>query len=64
MFCSNAIAKNFTLASPNGRLKALVNVDKAITYQVTYNGKRLLAPSQISMTIINPFKCDSYEWKN
>lgn len=46
MFCSNAIAKNFTLASPNGRLKALVNVDKAITYQVTYNGKRLLAPSQ------------------
>lgn len=51
MFCSNAVAKNFTLASPDGRLKALVNVDKAITYQVTYNGTRLLAPSQISMTV-------------
>lgn len=51
MLCASAIAKDFTLASPNGKLKVTVNVDKTITYEVNFNGQQLLAPSQISMTV-------------
>ena len=53
MFCVNAVAKNFTVVSPNGRLKADVAVNRTITYQLTYNGLRLLAPSEISMAVGN-----------
>ncbi len=49
--CITAVAKNYNVASPDGRLKACVTVDKTITYQVTYNGQQLIAPSQISMTV-------------
>lgn len=51
MLCASAIAKDFTLASPNGKLKVTVNVDKTINYEVNFNGQQLLAPSQISMTV-------------
>lgn len=51
MLCASAIAKDFTLASPNGKLKVTVNVDKTITYEVNFNSQQLLAPSQISMTV-------------
>jgi alpha-glucosidase len=51
MLCISAVAKNYTVVSPDGRLKALVEVGKTISYQVTFNGQQLLAPSQISMTV-------------
>jgi alpha-glucosidase len=51
MLCTSAMAKNYTLASPNGKLKVTVNVDKTITYEVNFKGQQLLAPSQISMTV-------------
>lgn len=51
MLCMGAVAKDFIVASPDGRLKATVNVGKTITYEVNYNGQQLLAPSQISMTV-------------
>lgn len=51
MLCTSAMAKNYTLASPNGKLKVTVNVDKTITYEVNFNEQQLLAPSQISMTV-------------
>jgi len=53
MLCVSAVAKDFTVKSPNGRLKATITVGDAITYQVTYNGQQLIAPSQISMTVEN-----------
>lgn len=51
MLCTGAMAKDYTLASPNGKLKVTVNVDKTITYEVNFKGQQLLAPSQISMTV-------------
>ena len=49
--CANALANDFSVASPDGKLKAKVSVGKTLVYEVNYNGQQLLAPSQISMTV-------------
>lgn len=46
-------AKNYDVVSPDGRLKADINVDKNITYSVTLGDKVILEPSAISMTMEN-----------
>ena len=46
-----AAPKNYTLASPDGRLKATVELGEQISYTVEADGVQLLAPSQISMTL-------------
>ena len=43
--------KTWTLASPDGRLRAEVCSGGKITYTVTFDGKAILAPSEISMTL-------------
>ena len=49
--CANALANDYSVASPDGKLKAKVSVGKTLVYEVNYNGQQLLAPSQISMTV-------------
>ena len=44
-------AKEITVASPDGRLIATVSIGERITYALTLDGKALLSPSPISMTL-------------
>ena len=53
MLCISAVAKNYSVVSPDGRLRANVMVGKTVAYQVVYNNQQLIAPSQISMTVDN-----------
>ena len=47
-------AKNtWTLSSPDGRLKAEIKANGKISYSVTFDGKTILAPSEIGMTLDN-----------
>ena len=46
-----AAPKNYTVASPDGRLKATVELGERISYTVEADGVQLLAPSEISMTL-------------
>jgi alpha-glucosidase len=46
------VAKSFNLSSPNGQLKAVVNVDKQITYQLSYSGTPLLQPSPLTVNVV------------
>ena len=47
----SAQAKIYRLASPNGRTTIEVDDQERITWTVSHNGKRILAPSAISMTV-------------
>lgn len=49
--CS-AFASQYNVVSPDGRLKANINMGKKeVTYSVTLNGKEVIAPSPLSMTL-------------
>ena len=47
----NLDAKDYTVSSPSGELKVNVSVNENITYSVTLNGKEIISPSAISMTL-------------
>lgn len=50
-FASFAAKKTWTLSSPDGRLKSEIKADGKVTYSVTFDGKEILSPSAVSMTI-------------
>ena len=43
--------KEYQLQSPSGNIVAEINADKQLSYTVSYDGKQLLAPSRLSMTL-------------
>lgn len=45
--------KQFTLASPDGNLKTTITIGDRLTYDITCNGRQILTPSPISMTLDN-----------
>ena len=48
----NVVAqKNFTLDSPDGKIKALIRIDKTIVYSIHHDGDLLLDESPVSMTL-------------
>ena len=49
--CGQLKANDMTVTSPNGRLTATVNDDNGLTLAVSLDGKVLLAPSSISLTL-------------
>lgn len=54
MFVFSAYAqKVFTLKSPSGKLSATISSGKQLTYDVSCNGRQVVAPSAISMTLDN-----------
>lgn len=54
MFVFSAYAqKVFTLKSPSGKLSATISAGKQLTYDVSCNGRQVMAPSAISMTLDN-----------
>ena len=46
-------AKDVELKSPDGKVVVMVNTDYHVSYSVKREGVRLLAPSQISMTLLD-----------
>ena len=50
-FMSMAAGKVYSLTSPDGRIKAEIKADGKVTYSVTFDGKTILEPSGISMTL-------------
>ena len=46
-----AAEKSYTLSSPDGRVGAIVSVGDKLTYAVTFDGKRVVAPSQIALRL-------------
>lgn len=53
MISMGVMAKDFTLTSPDGQLKATINTDGKITYALEYHGIQALTPSEISMTLVD-----------
>lgn len=57
MFAALAVggvnAKEYQLASPDGLLKAVVNAGDKLTYEVTFGGDTVIAPSALGMTLSN-----------
>ncbi len=47
----NLSAKDYTVKSPSGKITVNVSVDENVTYNVSLNGKEIIAPSEISMTL-------------
>ena len=47
----SAAAKDYTLLSPDGRLQVNVQAGNTLTYSVSYNGKLLISPSEIGLTL-------------
>ena len=45
--------KQLTLASPDGNLKTTITIGDRLTYDITCNGRQILTPSPISMTLDN-----------
>ena len=50
---ASAAKKAWTLSSPNGRVKAEIKADGKVSYSVTFDGKAVLAPSEIAMKLSN-----------
>ncbi len=48
-----AAEKSYTLTSPDGRVSATVNVGEKLTYSVGFDGKSILAPSQIALHLLD-----------
>ena len=44
-------AKDYTLLSPDGRLRICVQTGPVLTYTVSYNGVELITPSEIGLTL-------------
>lgn len=51
-FCY-AEGKEYSLSSPDNRLKAAINIDKQITYSISLNGKTYILPSPLSVELQN-----------
>lgn len=55
LFCNAeniaAKASNYSITSPDGKTVVQIVFDNNLSYSVTHNGKEVLAPSSISMTI-------------
>ncbi len=47
-----AADKSYTLTSPDGCVVATVNVGEKLTYAVTFEGKEIVAPSQIALRLV------------
>lgn len=45
--------KTITLSSPNGKLQTTITTGDKLTYDITCNGRQILAASPISMTLDN-----------
>ncbi|MDR0891765.1 MAG: glycoside hydrolase family 97 protein [Mediterranea sp.] len=45
--------KTFTLGSPDGKLQTTVTVGDQLTYDITLDGRQILAPSPLGMTLEN-----------
>lgn len=52
-FATMRAQKQFTLNSPDGKLQTTVTIGEKLTYDITCNGRQILASSPISMTLDN-----------
>ena len=65
-----AAKTSWTLTSPDGRIKAEIKADGKVSYSVTFDGKTVLAPSEIAMVLDNGSTFGegkvkkTYSWKN
>ena len=65
-----AAKTSWTLASPNGKIKAEIKADGKVSYSVTFDGKTVLAPSEIAMVLDDGSTFGegkvkkTYSWKN
>ena len=50
---SFAAKSSWVLTSPDGRVKAEIKADGKVSYSVTFDGKTILAPSEIAMKLDN-----------
>lgn len=48
-----ASADSHMLGSPNGNIEVRIDLEEQLTYAVSFNGKEILVPSPISMTLAN-----------
>lgn len=46
-----AAPSNKTLTSPDGKIEVSIETEGKVSYSVTYNGKQILAPSTVSMSL-------------
>ena len=54
MFCliaACAMAGNYEVSSPNGKVKVVVNTDEAVKWSVSYSGQTVLLPSVIDIQL-------------
>lgn len=51
VICANALAADYELASPDGKLKAGISVSENITFSLSYDGQPLLSPSRIAVDV-------------
>ena len=54
MFCliaASAMAGNYEVSSPNGKVKVVVNTDEAVKWSVSYIGQTVLQPSVIDIQL-------------
>ena len=54
MFCliaASAMAGNYEVSSPNGKVKVVVNTDEAVKWSVSYGGQTVLQPSVIDIQL-------------
>ena len=45
--------KTYKLASPDGQLRTIITAGKQLTYDITFNGQKILKASPLSMTLDN-----------
>lgn len=48
---ASAAKNTYSISSPDGRIRAEVRTSGRLTYSVSFNGTRILAPSEISLTL-------------
>ena len=54
MFCliaASAMAGNYEVSSPNGKVKVVVNTDESVKWSVSYSGQTVLQPSVIDIQL-------------
>ena len=50
LMCSYSFAqKVYQVKSPNGKLKVSVNIEKSISYSLSFDGNELITPSVVAM---------------
>lgn len=45
-------ATDYVLSSPDGKLSADISVDKTITYSVSLDGKKIMGPGEVAMSLV------------